>query len=177
MYVDEADHLWVLDVGSGPIPPKLVEFNLSDNQVIRNYGFQGTVTPTAGGCGGPSNSLNDVRVDLKHGYAYLTNCGINGSLVVLNLATGASRNVLVNDRSTDAEQGEHLLIRGQPAIANNGSQLSSRTMALLCRPTRAWVYYRPLTDHNYWRVPTSALIDASLTPAESGEEGAVSWHG
>ena len=54
MYVDAADHLWVLDVGSGPIPPKLVEFNLSDNHVIRNYGFPGTVSPTAGGCGGPS---------------------------------------------------------------------------------------------------------------------------
>ena len=24
----------------------------------------------------------------------------------------------------------------------------------------------PLTDHNYWRVPTSALIDARLTPDE-----------
>jgi sugar lactone lactonase YvrE len=166
MYVDRADHLWVLDVGSGPIPPKLVEFNLSDNQVIRNYGFQGTVSPTAGGCGSPYDSLNDVRVDLKHGYAYLTNCGINGSLVVLNLATGASRNVLVNDRSTDAEQGEHLLIRGQPAIGNNGKPVVIQNDGIALSPDAAWVYYRPLTDHNYWRVPTAALIDASLTPAE-----------
>ena len=166
MYVDKADHLWVLDVGSGPIPPKLVEFNLTDNQVIRNYGFQGTVTPTAGGCGDPSDSLNDVRVDLKHGYAYLTNCGINGSLVVLNLKTGASRNVLVNDRSTDAEQGEHLLIRGQPAIAKNGGQVVIQNDGIALSPDAEWVYYRPLTDHNYWRIPTSALTDASLTPAE-----------
>src|SRR6202035_4529406 len=29
-----------------------------------------------------------------------------------------------------------------------------------------WLYYRPLTDHNYWRVPTSALRDAKLSDAE-----------
>jgi hypothetical protein len=98
MWVDKADHLWVLDSGravlSGgqPIPPKLVEFDLNDNQVIRSYAFQGVVAP--------SDSLNDVRVDLVHGYAYLTNIGNKGSLVVLNLETGASRQVLVGDRST-----------------------------------------------------------------------------
>jgi len=166
MYVDRADHLWVLDVGSGAIPPKLVEFDLGDNQVIRNYGFQGTVSPLAGGCGSPHDSLNDVRVDLVHGYAYLTNCGINGSLVVLNLTTGASRNVLVNDRSTDAAPGQHLLIRGQPAIRKDGTVAVIQADGIALSPDRKWVYYRPLTDHNYWRVPTAALIDARLTPAE-----------
>ena len=39
--------------------------------------FDGTVAPT--------DSLNDVRIDLVHGYAYLTNIGNRGSLVVLNL--------------------------------------------------------------------------------------------
>ncbi len=164
MYVDSVDHLWVLDVGSGAIPPKLVEFNLSNNQVIRNYGFQGTVSPTAGGCGSPYDSLNDVRVDLKHHYAYLTNCGINGSLVVLNLATGASRNVLVNDRSTDAAPGQHLLINGAPAVGKNGQSVIIQADGIALSPDREWVYYRPLTDHNYWRVPTAALINARLTP-------------
>jgi sugar lactone lactonase YvrE len=166
MYVDTADHLWVLDVGSGAIPPKLVEFNLSDNQVIRTYGFQGTVSAMAGGCGSPYDSLNDVRVDLKHGDAYLTNCGINGSLVVLNLATGASRNVLVNDRSTDAAAGQHLLIAGQPAIGKTGNAVVIQADGIALSPDRRWVYYRPLTDHNYWRVPTEALIDARLSPAD-----------
>jgi sugar lactone lactonase YvrE len=165
MTVDTADHLWVLDVGSGRIPPKLVEFDLRDNQVIRYYGFAGTVTPIAGGCGAPYDSLNDVRVDLVHGAAYLTNCGINGSLVVLNLATGASRNVLVNDRSTDAAAGQHLLIGGAPAIAKTGKPVVIQADGIALSPDGQFLYYRPLTDHNYWRVPTAALVDAQLSPA------------
>jgi sugar lactone lactonase YvrE len=33
-------------------------------------------------------------------------------------------------------------------------------------PDARWLYYRPLTDHNYWRVPTSALRDARLPDTE-----------
>ena len=72
MWVDKADHLWVLDSGratttaAGPAAkPKLVEFDLTDNKVAHSFGFDGTVAPT--------DSLNDVRIDLVHGYAYLTN--------------------------------------------------------------------------------------------------------
>ena len=53
MWVDKADHLWVLDsgravmTGAGPsAKPKLVEFDLADNKVIRSFGFDGTVAPT-----------------------------------------------------------------------------------------------------------------------------------
>ena len=102
MWVDKAGHLWVLDsgravlTGAGPsAKPKLVEFDLTSNKVMRSYGFDGTVAPT--------DSLNDVRIDLVHGYAYLTNIGNRGSLVVLNLEDGKSRQVLVGDRSTFAD--------------------------------------------------------------------------
>ena len=94
MWVDKADHLWALDsgravmTGSGPsAKPKLVEFDLASNKVIRSYGFDGTVAPT--------DSLNDVRIDLVHGYAYLTNIGNRGSLVVLDLKEGTSCQVLM----------------------------------------------------------------------------------
>ena len=65
------------------MPPKLVEFDLSTNRVIRQYEFKGVVSA--------KDSLNDVRVDPVHGYAYLTNAGNKGSLVVLNLKSGESR--------------------------------------------------------------------------------------
>ncbi|HVE20939.1 MAG TPA: L-dopachrome tautomerase-related protein [Acidocella sp.] len=168
MWVDKADHLWVLDSGRAvlsvgqPIPPKLVEFDLSDNQVIRSYGFQGVVAP--------SDSLNDVRIDLVHGYAYLTNIANKGGLVVLNLQTGASRQVLVGDRSTYADPHQHLMIRGQPAEGRDGKPVAIHADGIALSPDAAWVYYRPLTDHNYWRVPTAALIDASLTPAELAQK-------
>lgn len=165
MWVDKADHLWVLDSGravltaAGPgAKPKLVEFDLGSNKVIRSYGFDGTVAPT--------DSLNDVRIDLVHGYAYLTNIGNRGSLVVLNLKTGKSRQVLVGDRSTFADPKQHLMIRGQPAETNDGKPVAIHADGIALSPDAEWVYYRPLTDHNYWRVATSALTDDRLSPAQ-----------
>jgi len=165
MWVDKADHLWVLDSGravlsaAGPTAqPKLVEFDLTNNKVRRIYGFQGTVAP--------ADSLNDVRIDLVHGYAYLTNIGNRGSLVVLNLRTGQSRQVLVGDRSTFADPNEHLMIKGQPAERPDGTVVAIHADGIALSPDAAWLYYRPLTDHNYWRVPTSALIDPNLSAAQ-----------
>jgi hypothetical protein len=65
------------------LPPKLVEFDLSTNHVIRQYDFKGVVSA--------KDSLNDLRIDTEHGYAYLTNAGNKGSLVVLDLNTGDAR--------------------------------------------------------------------------------------
>ena len=165
MWVDKADHLWVLDSGRAVLAdaksgakPKLVEFDLSSNKVIRSYGFDSTVAPT--------DSLNDVRIDLVHGYAYLTNVGNRGSLVVLNLKTGTSRQVLVGDRSTYADPQQHLMIGDQPAQTNDGKQVAIHADGIALSPDAKWLYYRPLTDHNYWRVPTSALINAGLPAAQ-----------
>ncbi|HET6305935.1 MAG TPA: L-dopachrome tautomerase-related protein [Rhodopila sp.] len=163
MWVDTADNLWVLDsgravlAGGQPIPPKLVEFDLKTNKVIRSYGFEGVVAPT--------DSLNDVRIDLTRGYAYISNIGNKGSLVVLNLATGASRQVLVGDRSAYADPRQHLMIGNQPALDKNGKVVAIHADGIELSPDGAWVWYRPLTDHNYWRISTDALVDSSLTPA------------
>src|SRR5271155_1371431 len=76
LWVDKSDHLWALDsslpkVDQERLPPKLVEFDLSTNRVIRQYDFKGVVSEI--------DSLNDVRVDTLHDYAYLTNAGSKGS--------------------------------------------------------------------------------------------------
>lgn len=166
LWVDRANHLWVLDSGvvtisseSHGVPPKLVEFDLDNNKVIRIYGFGGVVAP--------SDSLNDVRIDLVHDYAYLTNIANEGSLVVLNLKTGQSRQVLVGNRSTAADPGQHFIMPdGEIAQGGNGKPVVVHADGIALSPDASWVYYRPLTDHNYWRVPTSALIDRTLSPAE-----------
>jgi sugar lactone lactonase YvrE len=166
LWVDGADHLWALDsslpnLDQQSLPPKLVEFNLPTNKVIRQYDFKGVVTPT--------DSLNDVRIDLVHGYAYLTNIGNKGSLVVLNLQTGDARQVLVGDRSTFADPKQHLMIGNEIALRPDGSVVAINADGIALSPDARWLYYRPLTDHNYWRVPTVALRDAKLAPGKLAE--------
>jgi sugar lactone lactonase YvrE len=169
MWVDKANHLWVLDsgravlTGAGPsAKPKLVEFDLTSNKAMRSYGFDGTVAPT--------DSLNDLRIDLARGYAYLTNIGNRGSLVVLNLETGKSRQVLVGDRSTFADPEQHLMIGGAPLETAAGKIVAIHADGIAFSPDAEWVYYRPLTDHNYWRVRATALIDTGLTPDQLSHE-------
>jgi sugar lactone lactonase YvrE len=163
LWVDKADHLWALDsslakVDQERLPPKLVEFNLATNKVIRQYDFKGVVSA--------KDSLNDLRIDLVHQYAYLTNAGNKGSLVVLDLKTGQARQVLVDGRSTFADPKQHLMFGNEIALRPDGSPAAIHADGIALSPDAQWLYYRPLTDHNYWRVPTSALRDATLSAAE-----------
>jgi sugar lactone lactonase YvrE len=157
LWVDKADHLWALDsslpkVDQERLPPKLVEFDLAHNRVIRQYDFKGVVSS--------KDSLNDLRIDLDHNYAYLTNAGNKGSLVVLDLKTGNARQVLVGSRSTFADPKQHLMIGKEIALRPDGSVTAIHADGIALSPDARWLYYRPLTDHNYWRVPTAALRDA-----------------
>jgi len=163
LWVDKSDHLWALDSSSSKVdqqrlPPKLVEFDLSANRVMRQYDFEGVVSA--------KDSLNDVRIDTAHDYAYLTNAGNRGSLVVLDLRTGKARQVLVGDRSTFADPSQQLMIGNEVALRPNGSAVAVQADGIALSPDAQWLYYRPLTDHNYWRVPTAALRDPKLSDAE-----------
>ena len=163
LWVDGKDRLWALD-SSLPkfdqerLPPKLVEFDLSTNKIIRQYDFNGIVSQ--------KDSLNDVRIDVAHNFAYLTNIGSKGSLVVLDLNTGKARQVLVGDRSTFADPKQHLMIGKDVALRPDGSVVAIHADGIALSPDTQWLYYRPLTDHNYWRVPTAALRDEKLSDAD-----------
>jgi sugar lactone lactonase YvrE len=146
------DRLWALDsslpkVDQQRLPPKLVEFDLSTNTIVRQYDFKSTVSQ--------KDSLNDVRVDVAHNFAYLTNAGNKGSLVVLDFKTGNARQVLVGDRSRLAEIGKEIALRP------DGSVAAIQADGIALSPDSEWLCYRPLTDHNYWRVPTAALRDTA----------------
>jgi hypothetical protein len=167
LWVDKNDHLWALDsslpkLDQARLPPKLVEFDLSTNQVIRQYDFKDVVSA--------KDSLNDVRVDTVNDDAYLTNAGNKGSLVVLDLKSGKARQVLVGDRSTSADPKQHLMIGDQLARRPDGSDVAIQADGIALSPDAQWLYYRPLTDHNYWRVPTAALRDAGLSDAQLAEK-------
>jgi sugar lactone lactonase YvrE len=163
LWVDGKDRLWALDsslpkVDQDRLPPKLVEFDLSTDKIIRQYDFTGIVSQ--------KDSLNDVRIDVVHDFAYLTNAGNRGSLVVLDLKTGKARQVLIGDRSTFADPKQHLMIGKDIALRPDGSTVAIHADGIALSPDSQWLYYRPLTDHNYWRVPTAALRDEKLSDAE-----------
>ena len=160
LWVDEQDHLWALDSSLPSVdqtrqPPKLVEFDLATRKIVRQFNYDKVVTP--------EDSINDIRVDLEHGYAYISNAGNHGGIVVTNLDTGESRLVLAGDRSSMSDPTQHLMFGDRIARKPDGGVIVIQTDGIAISPDRDWFYYRPLTDHHYWRVPTTALIDTSLS--------------
>lgn len=162
MWFDERDHLWVLDSSLPSVdqrrqPPKIVQFDINTGKVLRAYTYEDTVTP--------KDSINDIRIDLKHGYAYISNAGNQGGVVVTRLSDGKSRLVLAGDRSSVSDPNQHLMFGDRIARKPDGGIVVLQTDGIAISPQRDWLYYRPLTDHHYWRIPTDALIDESLSPA------------
>ena len=85
VYVDESDSLWILDPAAPKMKqivkggPKLVKVDLVKNEVVQ-IPFGPDIAPE-------KSYLNDVRVDLKTGTAYITDSGL-GAIVVVDCTTG-----------------------------------------------------------------------------------------
>ncbi|SAK59055.1 Major royal jelly protein [Caballeronia glebae] len=163
LWVDEHDHLWALDSSLPSVdqmrqPPKLVEFDLATRKIVRQFDYGKLVTQ--------KDSLNDIRVDHRHGYAFISNAANQGGVVATNLKSGESRLLLAGDRSSVSDPQQHLMFGDRIARKLDGGVLVLQTDGIALSPDRAWLYYRPLTDHHYWRVPTDALVDASLSAEE-----------
>lgn len=165
LFVDADDHLWVLDPANprfeGVVAggPKLVEIDLATNQVLRTVGFGPEIAP-------PDSYLNDVRVDTARETAYLTDSGA-GALVVVDLATGASRRLLENNSSTKAEDIT-LTIEGKPWLRPDGTRPQIHADGLALTADGEYLYYQALTGHTLYRIATRWLRDETLTPRALG---------
>lgn len=166
VWVDDRDRLWILDPAApnlaGVVPggPKLVAVDLATDTVERVYRFDEAIAR-------PDSYLNDVRVDTDTGFAYITDSGAGG-LVVLELASGAARRVLADHPSTLAEPGVVPEIEGIPLRAPSGEPLRVHADGIALDPRGEWLYYHALTGRHLYRVPTRALRDASDTAADLG---------
>lgn len=114
--------------------------------------------------------LNDLRIDLIHGekgMAYITNSsfGTTPSLVVVDIATGNSREVLVNHYSTAIRQGYIAFLEGEArAYCPDDVTLPSggaNGIALV----KGRLYWTPITGRGLYSIPTDSLSDFTLSEA------------
>jgi len=161
--VDNQNHLWVLDPAAPanalevPGGPKLVEIDLATNAVMRTILFDRAVAPQG-------SYLNDVRFSPDGRHAYITDSGVRGALVVVNLQSGAARRVLDGDPRTQREPGVVVTVDGQELRRpdGRGAQFSADGIAL--SPDGRTLYWQALTGTTLYSVPTAALDDPTLAP-------------
>ncbi|MFG0273850.1 MAG: L-dopachrome tautomerase-related protein [Phycisphaerales bacterium] len=163
VHIDNADRLWILDPAApgfqGPVAggPKLIEVDLATDEAARIYHFDSAVAP-------PGSYLNDVRIDLDANAAYITDSG-RGAIVVLDLATGDARRLLEDHPAVKADPDLVPVIDGEPLTLGadpDGPTPRIHSDGLALDREYGFLYFQALTARTLHRVPTSALLDASL---------------
>jgi sugar lactone lactonase YvrE len=130
---------------------------LSKNELIQQINFNTLVAPQ-------QSYLNDIRVDTKRGYAYITDSGL-GAIVVINLENGEIRRLLADHPSTKAED-IILVIEGKEWLRPNGSRPQIHSDGLALDKNGKYLYYQALTGRSLYRIKTDYLRDFNLTKTQ-----------
>jgi sugar lactone lactonase YvrE len=159
VYADDKNNLWVVDPASPKMEGvyqnshKLVKINLATNAIEHTWFFEGVA--------GPKSYVNDVRVDNKLQYAYLTNSN-EGGIIIVNLATGKAKQVLQDHYSTKSDPEFKFIIDGQE-LTKNGQPVKINSDGIALTPNGDWLYYKPLTDDKLYRIRTEHLRNDTMS--------------
>jgi len=158
VHADGAGSLWVVDYAGPRFGPsikdaqKLVRIDLSTNEVSRVYRFDEDLLPKGA-------KLNDVRVDIKRGVAYISEFGV-GAVIVLDIESGKSFRALDQHYSTRAHPDVVTTFLGNP-FRTHFLQVNDIELS----PDGGTLYYQPTGGPVLWKIPTDRLT----TPAGNAE--------
>jgi sugar lactone lactonase YvrE len=162
---DDQDGLWVLDPASVKMEgvvsggAKLVKIDLKTNKVIQDIVFPDSVAPK-------KSYLNDVRIDTRDGFAFITDSGIGG-LVVVDLKSGQARRVLQNNPSTKAEPAVALVIEGVKLVdPKTGEPVQVHSDGIAYDKAGGFIYYQALAGRTLYRIPVPDLENVNLPDAD-----------
>lgn len=160
---DGKGSLWVVDPAAPNSEktvkdgPKLVQVDLKTNTVKKVYPF----TPDVAG---PASYLNDVRIAPDGAFAYFTDSGSPGALVVLDLNSGKAWRVLSDDPSTQFEKGVVVQVDGKPLRRPDGRQPQFNADGIALSKDGKTLYWQALTGKTMYRIPTEVLQKAAENP-------------
>ncbi|CAN7671752.1 L-dopachrome tautomerase-related protein [Rhizobium sp. LjRoot98] len=160
---DGKGSLWVVDPAAPNSEktvkggPKLVQVDLKTNTVKKVYPFPPEVA-------GPASYLNDVRIAPDGTFAYFTDSGSPGGLVVLDLTSGKSWRVLSDDPSTQAEKDVVVEVDGKPLRRPDGRQPQFNADGIALTADSKTLYWQALTGKTMYRISTEALQKAASDP-------------
>ncbi|MGE0574857.1 MAG: L-dopachrome tautomerase-related protein [Reyranella sp.] len=166
--VADGGSLWVLDPAAPNAEkivkngPKIVQIDLVTNTVKRAY----LVPPDVAG---PTSYLNDIRIAPDGKYAYVTDSGVPGGLVVLEIGSGKSWRALSDAPPTKADPRVTITTDGQQLRRPDGQKPAFNADGIALSPDGAFLYWQALTGKTLYRIETGVL----KTPSPQGIEDRV----
>jgi sugar lactone lactonase YvrE len=158
---DGRGSVWVVDPAApavdGLVPggPKLVRIDLATDRVAQVIRFGQDVAI-------PGSYLNDVRFSKDGKFAFITDAGQRGALVVVDLAAGRARRVLDGHPSTQPEKGVVVRTDGRPLRYPDGRPVLFAADSIALSSDGAWLYWKPLTGTTLYRIDTATLTGRGL---------------
>ncbi len=137
--------------------PKLVRIDLKTNTAAETIVFDDKAVPQG-------SYLNDVRISPDGRTAYLTDSGVIGALIVVDLPSGTARRLLSGHRSTQVDKSVEVTTGGKPLRRSDGRPPAFAADGIALDPTGDYLYWQVLVGKTLYRMATSTLRDASLTP-------------
>ena len=165
MTADGKGNLWIIDPAAPntefivPGGPKLVKVDLATDKVVRTFAFGPEVAPQG-------SYLNDLRFSPDGKWAYITDSGATGALVVVDLATGRGRRLLEGDVSTMPDKAIKVTVNGVELKQPDGRGVQFAADSISIDPKGEYLYWQPLTGAKLYRIATAALQDAALPPEQ-----------
>jgi sugar lactone lactonase YvrE len=169
---DGRGSLWVLDAAAPAQShmvaegPKLVRIDLASDKVSKVFAFDETLAPQG-------SYLNDVRFSPDGKYAYITDSGVKGALLVLDIGAGKTVRVLDGDPSTQVKKGLDVKADGEVLRRPDGRGVEFSADGIELSGDGKYLYWQAIKGDQLYRIPTEALLgqDASGKVEPYGKNG------
>jgi hypothetical protein len=161
---DRFNHLWVVDDAAPKqhvdpnVRPKLVEFDLDTDKIVRVYEFDLAAAP-------PGSVLGHVRCDETHIY---TTESHHGAIIVTERRSGRSRRILEGDPRSRADGSIVPIVEGKP-FEKTGHVPIVINVNLL-ELSGGYLYFTCLFGPMLRRIPVTAVQNASLSAPDLGAQ-------
>jgi sugar lactone lactonase YvrE len=158
---DQRGSLWVLDpaapaqahvVSKGP---KLVRIDLATDKVAQTIAFDEDAAPQG-------SYLNDVRFSRDGKVAFITDSGVQGALLVVDIAAGKTARVLDGHPSTQMKKGLDVTADGKVLRRPDGRGVEFSADGIELSKDGDYLYWQAIKGDQLYRIPTAALVGDGL---------------
>ena len=160
--VDPQGFLWIVDAAAPGNEfnldggPKVLKVDLNGDKVVKVIHFDRTAVPQG-------SYLNDIRVSLDGRTAYMTDSGVKGALLVVDVGSGKVQRVLDGHPSTQVDRTVTVQADGKPLKRPDGRGPMFAADGIALDPKGEYLYWQALTGDTLYRIATKAL----QTPAKA----------